>query len=296
MEITLPNSKKYIAAISGGVDSMVLLNLLARHKDKNNWEIIVAHVDHGIRHDSLLDKELVEKTANLSGLKYESISLGLNQEASEDLARTKRYQFLEMLAAKHQADAVITAHHQDDLLETAILNIVRGTGRKGLTSLINNDRRLRPLINYSKAEIIDYAKSNSVMWREDSTNTDPRYLRNYIRLNIMPRLNTSARSKLINILNDMSGINIELDKELSDLISRQSKPNELDRIWFSLLPHALAREVLATWLRQNQLAGFNKLTLERLVVSAKVARVKQSFPIYSDKYLIINKSTLSLSS
>lgn len=292
----LAKDKTYVVAVSGGVDSMVLLDLIIKNHLTNNWQVIVAHIDHGIRSNSENDKRLVEKVTGQSGLAFESIRLNLGEGASEELARSKRYEFLNELVDRYKADAIITAHHEDDLIETAIVNIIRGTGRKGLTSLMNNDKRLRPLISYPKKDILDYAKNNNVIWREDSTNADQKYLRNYIRIKVVPKFDASARSKFISILNKMSDINAELDQELISLISHQSKSNEIDKVWFSLLSHALAREVLATWLRQNHLAGFNKLTLERLVVSAKVARVKQSFPIYSDKYLIINKSTLSLSS
>jgi tRNA(Ile)-lysidine synthetase-like protein len=295
MEIDLPGSKTYVAAISGGVDSMVLLDLLIKNRELNNWQIIVAHINHGIRHDSLEDQQLVEKTAHENGLMFESTSLNLAANASESLARTKRYEFLESLVSKYKADAIITAHHQDDLIETAIINLIRGTGRKGLSPLINNKTRLRPLINYSKPDLINYAKGNKINWREDSTNSDPSYLRNYIRLNILPGLDASARLKFVSVIHSMSTINAELDAGLSDLTKCHMQSNELDRNWFTLLPHNLAREVLASWLRANNLASFNRLTLERLVVSAKVARARALCPIYSNRYLIINKTTLSLS-
>ncbi len=290
----MPSNQTYIAAISGGVDSMVLLDLLIGKAEKCNWQIIVAHVDHGIRSDSLLDKQLVEQVANNHNLLFETTRLSLGPGSSEELARQQRYRFLEELASKYHASAIVTAHHQDDLIETAIINLIRGTGRKGLTSLIDNDSRLRPLIHYTKADIINYARQRSISWREDSSNTDESYLRNYIRRNIMPRIDASARSKLVGILNELSRINRQLDAILAEIINQQTVANELDRAWFKLLPHRTALEVMASWLRQNNLAGFSKLTLERLVVSAKVARVKQSFPIYNNQYLFINKSTLSL--
>ena len=295
MEISLPGNKTYVAAISGGVDSMVLLDQLIKYRKSNNWVIIVAHIDHGIRPDSGLDRELVEKVAKENDLIFETISLNLDSEASEDQARAKRYEFLESLVSKYKASSIITAHHQDDLLETAILNIVRGTGRKGLTSLISNENRLRPLIGYPKSDLIDYATKNKISWREDSTNSDPKYLRNYIRLNIMPKFDASARLKLLSVINRLSVINAELDEGLSNLIIDHSADHKLDRLWFTLLSHNLAREVLATWLRQNNLAAFNRLTLERLVVSAKVAKVGSHLPVYGGHDLIINKSTLSLS-
>ncbi|HET8991944.1 MAG TPA: tRNA lysidine(34) synthetase TilS [Candidatus Saccharimonadales bacterium] len=294
MEISLPKDKTYIVAISGGVDSMVLLDLLVDAHHANNWNLVIAHVDHGIRSDSGQDKDLVATVAKKHNLVFEFTQLSLGEATSEQVARVKRYEFLDRLARDYKASAIVTAHHEDDLIETAIINIIRGTGRKGLTSLVNNPHRLRPLISYSKADIISYARKANLVWREDTTNADQKYLRNYIRINIIPKLNDSARSKFVAILNNMSILNLELDDILDKLI-KQQPDNQLDKLWFSLLPNAVAKEVLAAWFRHNNLAGFNKLTLERLVVSAKVARVKQRFPIYSGTYLIINKSTLSLS-
>lgn len=293
MEVNLPEHQTYIVAVSGGVDSMVLLDLIIKsHKD---WQIVVAHVDHGIRPDSHEDRELVKKIADANHLIFETTELKLGPKASENLAREKRYEFLNVLKNKYQAAAIVTAHQQDDLLETAILNIIRGTGRRGLTAIMDSQDRLRPLLTYPKADIKKFATDHNIPWREDSTNQDVHYLRNYIRLKIMPRFNTSARLKLLDIINKTKTINDELDQSLGELIKHQAVTNELDRAWFSGLSHALAKEVMATWLRFNNLNSFSSLTLERLVVSAKVAKVGQSFPVFSGNYLVINNNSLSLS-
>src|SRR5581483_5437597 len=100
-------------------------------------------------------------------------------------------------------------HREDDLIETAIINLLRGSGRKGLTSLKSRDRILRPLLRYKKVEIIKYAKDNNIEWREDSTNEDDSYLRNYVRHNIVSRLDSSARSQLLDIISRVSELNLE---------------------------------------------------------------------------------------
>jgi tRNA(Ile)-lysidine synthase len=92
--------------------------------------------------------------------------------AGEELAREKRYEFMDMLVSKYRADAVVTAHHKDDVLETAIINISRGTGRRGLSSLKTRQGRSRPLLDLSKQQIIDYAKDNNIEWNVDETNSD----------------------------------------------------------------------------------------------------------------------------
>jgi tRNA(Ile)-lysidine synthetase-like protein len=131
MKIQLPKGR-YVVAVSGGVDSVVLLDALSKLP---NLELVVAHLDHGIREDSIEDRRFVASLAASYGLVFEYGEGRLGSGASEATAREARYNFLRGVKMKHDAKAIITAHHQDDLIETAILNMLRGTGRKGLTSL-----------------------------------------------------------------------------------------------------------------------------------------------------------------
>lgn len=283
---------KYVVAVSGGVDSVVLLHMLQSHS-QTNVQLIVAHLDHGIRQDSHLDRKLVGKQASDYGLVFEYSRAKLGPKTSEAKAREVRYSFLEEVKSRHQAKAIITAHHQDDLIETAILNLLRGSNRHGLTSL-NSKQKLRPLLNTPKQDLVDYAKQNSLDWREDSTNQDLNYLRNYIRHNIVPKLDASARSKLLEIINRLAPVNDELDDLITELIKEQSRSGELDRKWFNRLTHSESKEVLAGWLRQNDIHSYDKLTLDRLSVAAKVASKGQSFPIKNRHSLDIKTANLAL--
>ena len=137
----------YVVAVSGGVDSMVLLDLLRRQKD---LKLVVAHLDHGIRSDSDLDRQLVQQVASKHGLAFVYNTAQLGPGASEALARKARYNFLRRVQLATNATAIVTAHHQDDLIETAILNLLRGTGRKGLSSLGDDKHLRRPLLHVSK--------------------------------------------------------------------------------------------------------------------------------------------------
>ncbi|HET7827717.1 MAG TPA: tRNA lysidine(34) synthetase TilS, partial [Candidatus Saccharimonadales bacterium] len=176
MKIEVP-SGKYVLAVSGGVDSMTLLDLLS---NLSGVDFIIAHFNHGTREDSDLDEALVTAAAGRYGRLLEIGRGGLGPKASEDTARRARYAFLEAIRQKHGAKKIITAHHQDDLIETALLNILRGTGRRGLSAMADNPDVLRPLLNISKSEIISYVRRQKLAWREDSTNQDTDYLRNYI--------------------------------------------------------------------------------------------------------------------
>lgn len=273
MNVQTPEAGKYVVAVSGGVDSMVLLDILHREP---GLELIVAHYDHGIRPDSYEDRQLVQKTAQDYGLPFEYEEGKLGTNASEAVARAKRYDFLRRVQEKHQARAIITAHHQDDMLETAILNMLRGTGRKGLSSLASRQGVIRPLLKSTKQEIYDYAKSHQIEWREDITNSDERYLRNYIRHQIMPRLSAGNRQELLNLLESTAELNINIDQILEGQIKQA---DTLNRYWFIMLPFNVSCEVMAAWLRQNNITSFDRPLIERLTVVAKTKSASKIAPI-----------------
>jgi tRNA(Ile)-lysidine synthase len=295
MHLQLNGKGTYIIAVSGGVDSMVLLHLLKElSREQDDIELVVAHLDHGIRQDSALDRELVGKTADKLSLKFFYEEAKLGSGASEALAREFRYGFLYRIKDQINAGYIVTAHHQDDMLETAVINILRGTGRKGLTSLKSSGGIIRPLLEYSKADIKSYAVNNGIEWREDSTNSDTAYLRNYIRHNIIARLDNESRAKLAGIIEKLGNINNEMDGLIEEMLDSQNKDNEIDRVWFSQLPHNLAREVLATWLRNNGIRGFDRKTLERLVVAGKTGKKGRHFEVIDRSYMDVYKHNLAL--
>ncbi|MEK7594341.1 MAG: tRNA lysidine(34) synthetase TilS [Patescibacteria group bacterium] len=280
MELVLPTPDSYVVAVSGGVDSMALLDMLHQESLQNrNWKLVVAHLDHGIRSDSEEDLRLVESVARGHGLPFVAHSVSLGAGASEASARKARYDFLNSVVVASGAQGVITAHHQDDVLETAIINMLRGSGRKGLTSLSSRPDVVRPLLNVPKSELVEYAMSRNLDWREDSTNSDDTYLRNYVRLRLLPRFNEETRAELLGHINDARYTNAELDTLLVNQLASQSYEGDLDRAWFNNLPHAVAREVMASWLRANDIAGFDSKGLERLVVAAKVSSPGKSHPV-----------------
>lgn len=282
---------KYVVAVSGGVDSMVLLNMLSN----DHIEVIVAHLDHGIRPDSFKDRRLVQKVAQKYGFTFEYEEANLGAQASEALARENRYKFLQKVKEKHKADAIITAHHQDDLLETAILNMLRGSGRKGLTSLGSSNELIRPLLNFSKQEILKYAKANNIEWREDSTNEDTKYLRNYLRKNILSRFSEQDKKSLLDNLNNMQAVNDQLDSLLLEKIKNASKDSSsIKRRWFNSLPHNVACEVMASWLRQSGINEFDKKLIEKIVIDAKVNQPGKQIDVRKNHKIYASKDDLSL--
>lgn len=291
MNILLPTVGRYVVAVSGGVDSIALLHMLQRQP---GIRLTVAHLDHGIRDDSVQDRKLVQSAAQDYGLPFVYHEARLGGGASEAVARSARYDFLHTVQNSSGARAIVTAHHQDDVLETAIINLLRGTGRKGLTSLGRQHDIERPLLDVPKEALIAYARDQGLQWREDSTNQNPDYLRNYIRQQILPRFDKAGRTRLQEIIENVQGINHEIDNLILNHLHLQPQAGQVDRTWFTQLPHAVAREVMAGWLRAHSIRAFDSRTLERLVVSAKVGHADKKFDVLQGVSLVIGRDYLAL--
>ncbi len=259
---------KYVVAVSGGVDSMVMLDLL---KQQPGLELTVAHFDHGVRQDSAEDRRLVQEAARRYGLPFMHKEGNLGPDVSEAAARKARYDFLQDVQRQTGAAAIITAHHQDDVLETALINMLRGTGRKGLSSLQSRPGVLRPLLDYAKDDLLIYARQNGIVWHEDSTNQTKDYLRNQVRRILTPKLDRNKRAELFSYIKQSAILNAEIDELLDELMSIQPGPNELNRYFFVQLPHKTACEFMAYWLRGKGLE-FDRRTIERLVIFCKTAK------------------------
>lgn len=280
---------KYILAVSGGVDSMVLLDLLAK---KPGIELVVAHFNHGIRPDAARDEQLVRRVAKKQGLLTEVGYGTLGPKASEDIARRARYVFLASVQKKYKGYHLITAHHQDDLIETALINLLRGTGRKGLSS-IRNDKVVRPLLKNPKSAILAYARQNNLRWCEDLTNKDVKHLRNSLRLRILPRLTEKERKLLLSNLATIAKLNKSIDKQIATL-SRSYLSESLDRGTFSQLPASVSYEVMAFWLREHNLPSFDQKIIKRLSMAVKTANPGSQQPVYDGWQLKLGKQKASL--
>ncbi len=280
----------YVVAVSGGVDSMSLLHML---KDQPGVKLIVAHFDHGIRADSKADKQLVKQVAEEYNLPFVYDEGNLGKDASEAAARAARYKFLRRVSELSHAKAIITAHHQDDALETALINWLRGTGRRGYTALKNDHELLRPLLDTPKQEVINYAKLHKLAWRDDSTNQDTKYLRNLIRHKVMPQLTAKQRSDMVAALQDLRGLNDRIDEKLVHFLHTQPKKQHIDRHWFTMLPHDVALEVMAMWLRLNG-CEFDSKLLERLVAGSKTLATGKQLDVDKTHIVEVKSKNLAL--
>jgi tRNA(Ile)-lysidine synthase len=186
----VPQQSKILLACSGGVDSMVLLHALV----ELNYKVIVAHVNYQLReNDSELDQQLVEKIAKQYQLDCfckvvdMPVELQKGNNNLQDVARTIRYQFFEELIKAHQIDFLFTAHHANDQIETVLLNISRGCALNGLGGIkFKNNNIIRPLLKFSKQQILGYANQNKIEWRQDKSNFKSLYKRNQLRNELIP--------------------------------------------------------------------------------------------------------------
>lgn len=259
----------YVVAVSGGVDSVSLLHALVGTVETNTHKFVVAHFDHGIRADSRADRILAQDLASRYKVPFVYDEGKLGRQASEDVARKARYKFLRQTKKATGASMIITAHHIDDELETAVFNLLRGTNRKGLTALRGSQDILRPMLHIKKRDIVRYAKENKLTWREDETNKDTVYSRNYIRHVLLPRFTEREQATLEGIIQETTKLNQEIDGIIANFLHMQPDTKCIDRMMFNHLPHGVAKEVLAGWLRANGLRRFDAKTIERLVIAIK---------------------------
>ena len=182
-----------ILAISGGVDSMVLLDFMMKSHPKS--QIIVAHFDHSLRgSESDGDREFVVDFCKKEKITFEVEKMDIASRAVEQkmsiesIARKYRYAFFARVAEIYHADYILTAHHGDDRIETAVFNLIRGTKLGGIHALGESTGSiLRPFLSLTKWDILEYAKEHHIGYREDSSNTEREYLRNKLRHDILPQ-------------------------------------------------------------------------------------------------------------
>ncbi|MEE9408342.1 MAG: tRNA lysidine(34) synthetase TilS [Polaribacter sp.] len=184
--------KKLLIAISGGIDSVVLTHLLS----ELNFDISLAHCNFNLRRkESGLDEEFVKKLSQKTSNQIFTINFETekfarkNKQSTQIAARNLRYNWFKELTKEHNFEAVLTGHHADDNLETFLINLTRGSGLDGFTGIPEiNGNIVRPLLIFSRDEIINYAKENNIEWREDASNASTKYIRNKIRHQVVPVL------------------------------------------------------------------------------------------------------------
>ena len=292
---------KTVFAVSGGVDSMVLLDIARRSLPAEL--IVVVHVDHGIRPESetKIDRQIIEEYASKHNLPLHIKSAKLGTRASEQTAREFRYACLGEVMNGERAFLIATAHHHDDLIETAIINLLRGTGARGLAGIRERENIVRPLLEWTKSDVLEYAKAHSLKWHEDSTNADQTYLRNYVRTTIMPKLAAGGQlQEFEDVIRKTRTRQNELDslmQEIEDTILQQESEQtwQLDRKMFVQLDHKISREVVR---RIFDLPGVGKAPerqqIDKLTTFLKTGRAGRSADISKQTQLCLEKDRIRI--
>ncbi len=203
--------RRYLLAISGGVDSMVLLDLF--RQTSANFQ--VAHCNFQLRgEDSNGDEEFVRNYCGLHNIPFHSVRFDVEayqktgNYSVEMACRNLRYDWFAEIQQINHLDDLVTAHHSDDNIETFLINLSRGTGLKGLIGMqIDNGKIFRPLLSFTKNDLLEFAKNNTLAWREDYTNATDDYTRNKIRHHILPVLKEVHTQFDENFLATLSHIN-----------------------------------------------------------------------------------------
>ncbi len=218
------SNEKILLGVSGGVDSMVMLNLFY----KSGFSFSVAHCNFSLRgEESDGDEALVTKTCSDKGIELFRTRFETERYAEENklsiqvAARNLRYDWFNKLCYEHGFSKIAIAHNRDDVAETLILNLTRGTGLKGLSGIrMVNGRVIRPLLSFSRDEISSYASAHRVDFREDSSNSSVKYARNRIRHNVLPeleKLNHSVKRSIAQTANHVNETLCLLEDYLSSI-------------------------------------------------------------------------------
>lgn len=293
-----------VAAVSGGADSVALLHSLIRVSPGGSQRLVVAHVDHGLRgRESEDDAQFVADLCAQLGVRCEiqrlagAVFAATGGEGIESVARRARYEHLQAVAAQCGARHVVTGHTADDQAETILLRILRGTGLRGLAgiprvrSLSPGLSLIRPLLGFSRQEVLAFLAALGQPFREDATNRDPRFRRNQLRQELMPLLirdyNPNLPDALIRLAALAGQTQALVDRLVERLAERAVRPAhggvEIDCALLSQEEAVLVRELLQwVWTRQRwplrQMNYAKWQQLAELVQSPWDGRRCQTFP------------------
>ena len=272
---------KKVLAISGGVDSMVLLDIFADDSDA-----VVAHFNHGTRDSANDDAKFVEQAAQTYGLPFYLGSAKLGANVSEADARLARYDFLSKVAQKVDGK-IYTAHHINDLVETIAINIMRGTGWRGL-SPFGNENVVRIFLESepkTRADIDAYAASHDISFRQDPTNVEDKYLRNRVR----EKVSLMSKTELLEVFGlykKQSVLRQEIEQIISSILPADGRFN---RGIFAELDDRVAVEILRAGLARSGISATRPQILDFLSAIRNYAPEK-SFNLPSGKMVVLHKT------
>lgn len=219
-----------VLGVSGGPDSTCLFHIFLKLQEKLKFTFVVCHINHGIRKEAVEDEQYVESLCKKHNIKFyvkhedvleKATSLKLS---TEEMGRKVRYEFFNEILEKEEATKIATAHTKNDLAETVLMNLLRGSGVSGLKGIeVKRDNIIRPLLECTKDEINTYCKENKLEPKIDKTNFENIYTRNKIRNELIPYLQKEFNPSIINSITRMSNILADEDKYLERLTIKEYK-------------------------------------------------------------------------
>jgi tRNA(Ile)-lysidine synthase len=285
---------RIVIGVSGGIDSIVLLDLLDRLRKTIPLHLIVGHLNHNVRgKESDLDAQFVEKITFQRKLTFQSKKLeagALKKKGNfQEEARRARYAFLAKIAHQHRISKIVTAHQADDQVETFLMRLLRGAGTEGLKGIapirpLDEDRSLsliRPLLLFSREQIFQYARERKLKWREDSTNPKVDYLRNRVRHRLLtemkkinPRVIESISKSLVTLREEDLFLEDWIDQRLKKHYIHDKKGVRVDLNWLQKQSKAIRYRIYRRCLEEasGSLLGVQRIhldALEEMVASHK---------------------------
>ena len=300
-----------ILACSGGPDSMCLLDLLLKFREKTNINIIIAHVHHNVRKESDDELVFVRDYATNNDVIFETMKIenysGSNFECE---ARDKRYGYFGKLIEKYGAKYLLTAHHGDDLMETILMRMVRGSNLKGYSGFDRvsdqgNYKVLRPLITLTKSEILDYNKENNIPYVNDYTNELDVHTRNRYRKYMLPKLkeeDSNVNLKFLKFSEVLKEYDEYIEKEVSKVINKVYVNDILDIDKFIKLDDLIQTRVISKilsniykdniiYLNDKNISSIKKLILSDSANSSlNLPKGKVAIKSYNNFYINDNKN------
>lgn len=276
---------KLVLAVSGGPDSVCMLEIFSRLKKKYSLDIIVAHINYNLRgKDSLEDENWARFLAEKNGFKFFLLNTNIKDKFNlESRLRDIRYDFFEKIRKQENFDLIAVAHNLDDQVETFLMRIIRGAGARGLSAMrFKNNNLIRPLLATTREEILFFLKKEKIKWRADKTNGENIFLRNKIRNKLIPFLekdfNSKIKKTIFNSVISISQDNDFLEKSV-DEFGIKSSGVEISKL--SLLHPAMQRRLLERILKDNKknLKNITSSQIEEILKMVKSVKNKKQFAI-----------------
>lgn len=267
----LSKGDRVLIGVSGGADSIALLEFFVSVKEKYDLDICVAHIEHGIRgEDSVNDAEFVENYCKKLGVNFYMKTIdapNLAKKAKmgvEEYSRMARYDFFNTI----ECDKIATAHNLTDNIETLLFRLARGTGLKGACSIpAVRGKIIRPFIEVSSCEIRKWCNDNNIPYRVDCTNSDSAYSRNLIRLEILPlfeKLNANYQDNIENFISDVNEDYAFIDNYVKSIYPKIVKNNEIDLPKLNELDLSIKKRILIMFFDENGYS-LNRIHLQSVI-------------------------------